>query len=152
VRAVLPTIIVLAVRANDQPTSLRWSLATPSGAASSPGIDAQFAYDAVGRQLLMFGGLDASGDPNDLWPYSVGTIAFRRRPEPKHRALATDVGTVCNQSGFLPDWNKCFEPGDAVKARPVADGRRLRSSAQLASAIGVRENRVGNKTTVESRF
>jgi hypothetical protein len=100
----------------------------------------------------MLGGLDASRDLNDLWAYSVGTIAFRRRPEPKHRALATDVDSVCNQNGFLPHWKNVVDLANAVKAKPVAGGRRLRRSARLACAIGVRESRVGKKTTVESGF
>jgi hypothetical protein len=71
VRAVLLTIIVLAARAHDQPPSFRWSLATPSGVAPSPRIDAPVTYDFVGRQLFMLGGLDASRDLNDLLAYSV---------------------------------------------------------------------------------
>jgi hypothetical protein len=66
--------------------------------------------------------------------------------------LATDVDSVCNQNPFLPDWKNVLDLGNAVKAKPVAGGRRLRRSARLACAIEVRENRVGNKTTFESGF
>ena len=66
--------------------------------------------------------------------------------------LATDVDSVCNQNAFLPDWKNVLDLGNAVKAKPVAGGRRLRRSARLACAIGVRESRVGKKTTVESGF
>ncbi len=57
--------------ARAQTGDLLWSRANPTGAVPSPRIDAPIAYDSVGRQLLMFGGQDASGDRNDLWSYSV---------------------------------------------------------------------------------
>jgi len=95
VRVVLLTIAVLAARANDQPASLRWSLATASGAAPSPRIDAPVAYDSVGRQIFVFGGLDASGDRNDLWAYSVDHQQWTQinpsgtPPNPRHGHTAT---------------------------------------------------------------
>jgi hypothetical protein len=83
-------------------------------------------------------------------------LDFGWKPSKFHRVrietLATDVDSVCNQNGFLPDWNHVLDLGNAVKAKPVAGGQRLRRSARLACAIEVRENRVGNKTTVESGF
>jgi hypothetical protein len=57
--------------AQAQTGDLRWPRANPTGDVPSSRIDAPIAYDAVGRQLLMFGGQDTSGDRNDLWPYSV---------------------------------------------------------------------------------
>ena len=57
--------------AQAQTGDLRWSRTNPTGDVPSSRIDAPIAYDAVGRQLLMFGGQDTSGDRNDLWPYSV---------------------------------------------------------------------------------
>src|SRR5260370_16949134 len=57
--------------ARAQTGDLLWSRANPTGAVPSPRIDAPIAYDSVGRQLLMFGGQDASGDRNDLLSYSL---------------------------------------------------------------------------------
>ncbi len=44
-----------------------------SGAGPSPRVDAPVAYDEVSRRLLVFGGLDESGDRNDLWAFSLET-------------------------------------------------------------------------------
>jgi hypothetical protein len=67
----LLAILYSNLGAHAQTGDLLWSRANPTGAVPTPRIDAPIAYDAVGRQLLMFGGQDTSGDRNDLWPYSV---------------------------------------------------------------------------------
>jgi Galactose oxidase, central domain len=69
VLTILVASITLTQWAHAQPTALLRSRANPSGVAPSPRIDAPVAYDPLGRQLFMFGGLDSSGDRNDLWAY-----------------------------------------------------------------------------------
>jgi uncharacterized protein (TIGR03437 family) len=94
-RVFLFAFIVLCTRANDQPTVLQWSRANPAGAIPSPRIHAPVAYDSVGRELFLFGGLDASGDRNDLWAYSVDNQQWTqlnpagRAPNPRHGHTVT---------------------------------------------------------------
>jgi hypothetical protein len=60
------------------------------GPAPSPRLDAPIAYDAPGRQLILFGGLDGSGNRNDLWAYSLDRKQWKElnptgdRPAPRH--------------------------------------------------------------------
>ena len=60
------------------------------GPAPSPRLDAPIAYDAPGRQLILVGGLDGSGNRNDLWAYSLDRKQWRElnptgdRPAPRH--------------------------------------------------------------------
>ena len=94
-RALLVALVVFAPRAHAQPGTLSWSRANPSGSVPSPRIDAPIAYDSVGRQLFMFGGLDASGDRNDLWAYSADSNQWAQinpsgqAPNPRHGHTAT---------------------------------------------------------------
>jgi uncharacterized protein (TIGR03437 family) len=78
-----------------QPATLQWSRSNPSGTLPSPRIDAPIAYDPVGRQLFMFGGLDGAGDRNDLWAYSVDNNQWSQinptgqAPSPRHGHTVT---------------------------------------------------------------
>lgn len=57
-----------AIAAQGQPLS--WTLLRPAGSLPAPRIDGTVAWDAVGRQLFLFGGTDAAGNRNDLWVFS----------------------------------------------------------------------------------
>jgi len=87
--------MVLIQCAHAQPVALQWSRANASGAVPSPRIDAPVAYDPVGRRLFMFGGLDASGDRNDLWAYSIDDQQWAeinpsgQAPNPRHGHTVT---------------------------------------------------------------
>jgi uncharacterized protein (TIGR03437 family) len=89
-RTLLTTIFISALAAHAQPNAPRWSHANASGAIPSPRFDAPVAYDTVAKQLLMFGGQDASGDRNDLWAYSVDRQQWTQLnplgspPNPRH--------------------------------------------------------------------
>src|SRR5260370_16846520 len=96
----MQAVLLLAVLysnlvARAQTGDLLWSRANPTGAVPSPRIDAPIAYDAIGRQLLMFGGQDASGDRNDLWSYSVDQQQWTQlspggvAPNPRHGHTVT---------------------------------------------------------------
>lgn len=76
-QAVLSTIFLAGSMAHAQSNSLLWSRANSSGAAPSPREDAPIAFDTAGRELFLFGGLDASGDRNDLWAYSIDNQQWR---------------------------------------------------------------------------
>lgn len=94
VLTILVASITLTQWAHAQPPLL-WSRANPSGVAPSPRIDAPVAYDPPGRQLFMFGGLDASGDRDDLWAYSVDNQQWTQinasglAPNPRHGHTVT---------------------------------------------------------------
>src|SRR5258708_34877568 len=94
VRTILP-LIVLIPWVHAQSPTLQWSRATPSGTIPSPRVDAPVAYDAVGRQRFMFGGLDSSGDRNDLWAFSVDNQRWTQinpsgqAPNPRHGHTVT---------------------------------------------------------------
>jgi uncharacterized protein (TIGR03437 family) len=81
------------IRAQEIPP--QWSLAPFTGAVPSPRFDAPIAYDPAGRQLLMFGGQDASADRNDLWSYSVDREQWTQinpsgtPPSPRHGHTVT---------------------------------------------------------------
>jgi uncharacterized protein (TIGR03437 family) len=91
----LLAILYSNLGAHAQTSDLLWSRANPTGAVPTPRIDAPIAYDAVGRQLLMFGGQDASGDRNDLWSYSVDQQQWTQvspdgvAPGPRHGHTVT---------------------------------------------------------------
>jgi uncharacterized protein (TIGR03437 family) len=93
--AILVASFTLIQSVYAQPAALQWSQANSSGTVPSPRIDAPVAYDSVGRQLLMFGGLDASGDRNDLWAYSVDNQQWTQinpsgpAPNPRHGHTVT---------------------------------------------------------------
>ena len=94
-RVLLLAILCSNVGAQAQTSGSVWSRANPSGLIPTPRIDAPIAYDAVGRQLLMFGGQDASGDRNDLWSYSVDRQQWTQvnpggpAPSPRHGHTVT---------------------------------------------------------------
>jgi uncharacterized protein (TIGR03437 family) len=83
-------LVMVAIQANAQTGLLRWSRAIPSGAIPSARVDAPIAYDPVGRQLFMFGGLDGASDRNDLWSYSIDNQQWTQVspsgqiPNPRH--------------------------------------------------------------------
>src|SRR5258707_4799095 len=94
-QTILLAFIVLIQWADAQPAALQWSRATPSGTIPSSRIDALIAYDPAGRQLFMFGGLDSSGDRNDLWAFSVDNQQWTQinpsgqAPNPRHGHTVT---------------------------------------------------------------
>jgi uncharacterized protein (TIGR03437 family) len=94
-RVILLALAAIAGRADDQPAALRWFRPNPAGAIPSPRIDAPVAYDSVSRELFLFGGLDASGDRNDLWAYSVDNQQWTQvrpvgqAPDPRHGHTVT---------------------------------------------------------------
>ena len=94
-QTILLAFIVFIPWAHAQPVALQWSRATPSGTIPSPRIDAPIAYDPAGRQLFMFGGLDSSGDRNDLWAFSVDNQQWTQinpsgqAPNPRHGHTVT---------------------------------------------------------------
>lgn len=94
-RALLLAIFVSAISAHAQSNLPQWSRANSPGTTPTPRIDAPIAYDAVGRQLLMFGGQDAAGDRNDLWAYSVDRQQWTQinpsgpSPTPRHGHTVT---------------------------------------------------------------
>ncbi|MCA9320846.1 MAG: hypothetical protein KDB53_08935, partial [Planctomycetes bacterium] len=51
------------------PTSNTWADVTPSGASPSPRKWSAMAFDWFNQQVLLFGGLDASGHLNDTWHF-----------------------------------------------------------------------------------
>jgi uncharacterized protein (TIGR03437 family) len=93
--ALLFAVVCSAPAVHAQPSGLQWSRANPSGAIPSPRIDAPIAYDAIDRQLLMFGGRDVSGDRNDLWTYAVDRQQWTQinpvgqPPNPRHGHTVT---------------------------------------------------------------
>ncbi len=56
-------------------SSLEFSRLSPFSASAgpSPRVDGSITYDASAGRILLFGGLDASGDRNDLWAFSLAT-------------------------------------------------------------------------------
>jgi hypothetical protein len=94
-RVILLALAALAGWANDQPAALQWSRANAAGAIPSPRIDAPVTYDSVSKQVFMFGGLDASGDRNDLWAYSIDNHQWiqlqpaGQAPDPRHGHTVT---------------------------------------------------------------
>ena len=94
-RVLLLEILCAGLSAYAQTGGLGWSRANPSGVIPTPRIDAPIAYDAVGRQLLMFGGQDSSGDRNDLWSFSIDRQQWTQvnpgglPPNPRHGHTVT---------------------------------------------------------------
>jgi uncharacterized protein (TIGR03437 family) len=94
-RAALLAVSLSSVWGHAQTSSLVWSRGNSSGEIPTPRFDAPIAYDAPGRQLLMFGGQDASGDRNDLWAYSVDRQQWTQinprgtPPNPRHGHTVT---------------------------------------------------------------
>jgi uncharacterized protein (TIGR03437 family) len=92
---ILLGLAALAGWANDQPAALQWFRVNPAGAIPSPRIDAPVAYDSGSREIFLFGGLDASGDRNDLWAYSVDNQQWTQlqpagqAPDPRHGHTVT---------------------------------------------------------------
>jgi uncharacterized protein (TIGR03437 family) len=94
-QTILLALLVVIPWAHAQPATLQWSRATTSSTIPSPRIDAPVAYDPAGKQLFMFGGLDSSGDRNDLWAFSVDNQQWTQinpsgqAPNPRHGHTAT---------------------------------------------------------------
>jgi hypothetical protein len=94
-RVILLALFAVLQLAQAEPPALKWSRANPSGVVPTPRVDAPVAYDSVGRELFVFGGLDASGDRNDLWRYSVDNQQWiqldpsGQAPNPRHGHTVT---------------------------------------------------------------
>lgn len=67
-----------------------WTELKPSGGAPGARSNPALAYDSANRRALLFGGLEASGDTNDLWAFDVALQRWARlspqgpAPSPRH--------------------------------------------------------------------
>ncbi|KNC51480.1 uncharacterized protein AMSG_07677 [Thecamonas trahens ATCC 50062] len=80
VTVVVVVVLVAAMAPDVSGQQLSWSLLTPStSAAPSPRRDAVWEYDAGRNQVVLFGGVSASGETNDVWTFDLTTNVWTER-------------------------------------------------------------------------
>ena len=70
--------------------ALEWVQLHPEGEAPTPRSNSAAVYDPAGHRVLLFGGLRAGGDLNDVWALGLAPLAWRKitpdsGPEPDTR-------------------------------------------------------------------